>query len=309
MPLYRQMLDWKALIWAGYGMLMPLTGDALLPLAFFPFWITTGLHQTRWLSALPVRRNVLLALLAGPFLGLLSVAFLFDQTLGYSAHSRPHLPALDNPRETNSPFGLWRAAWSGQLPRVEAPWGEVHAPAGLHLALFHLYDPYEWGPENSPRFRLWQRERSIEALWGPGHGEQPPASTPLTRRPRIVAIKFALVVGFGGALAWLLFVSMHARRGPRMARASQWFSAVVIVVMILAIAVLPLLAGTSDRGSAVLDLAALHLSPLLPADSALLALALAAWLAAMLWAVSDSFARAEFVVQSAQKCWAERLRS
>jgi hypothetical protein len=131
---------------------------------------------TRWLQSLPVSRRALLALtlaatvvpfLAGAAAGMAIVPSLplpfFGGMVGFG-------PALhrgihgDYPN-TNVPLELWRHAPRGNVPPIQAPWGETVQPASLPILGLTFYNPYDSG-KASEHFHEWQFARATEALHG-----------------------------------------------------------------------------------------------------------------------------------------------
>jgi hypothetical protein len=67
------------------------------------------------------------------------------------------------------PWDYWEISRDGQIPTVTIPWGESFTPRAHPLwrgSTAVLYDPYESGPESSPRFVEYQMRRATHAVYG-----------------------------------------------------------------------------------------------------------------------------------------------
>jgi hypothetical protein len=82
------------------------------------------------------------------------------------------------------PWDYLEITRDGSVPTVTAPWGESHTPETFSLWRGRtpaLYDPYEVGPESSPRFIELQMRRAAEAVYGvpvPAELSSPDYETP-----------------------------------------------------------------------------------------------------------------------------------
>jgi hypothetical protein len=132
---------------------------------------------TRWLQSLPVSRRALLTLtlaatvvpfMAGAAAGMAIVPSLPLPFFGGMVGFGPRLYRgmhLDFPN-TNVPLELWRLAPRGNVPAIQAPWGEAVQPVPLRILGLTFYNPYDSGKSNSRRFFEWQFARATEALHG-----------------------------------------------------------------------------------------------------------------------------------------------
>jgi hypothetical protein len=67
------------------------------------------------------------------------------------------------------PWDYFEVSRDGSAPTITAPWGESHTPTTFPLWRGRtpaLYDPYEVGPESSPRFIELQMRRAAGAVYG-----------------------------------------------------------------------------------------------------------------------------------------------
>lgn len=67
------------------------------------------------------------------------------------------------------PYEFRAIATDGRIPEVVSPWGEAHTPAGtpvLPVLDTVIYNPYAYGDGASPRFRAWQTDRAVAAVFG-----------------------------------------------------------------------------------------------------------------------------------------------
>jgi hypothetical protein len=173
--------------WGGFWIILPFVMMLLGTFRPYIFIYAGGAWQStrpavRWLFTLPVRRRMVLN-------GIL-FAVLFSFAGGYlvSVHlpsiptsafrtiwlrTYQTLPQWSGTHETSGcktpsvlpPIDFWFVA-KGQVPPIEAPWGETFQPPVFRKTGFDIYNPYAVGCENSERFLDWQFARATEAVYG-----------------------------------------------------------------------------------------------------------------------------------------------
>jgi len=174
--------------WGGFWIIVPFVMMLLGAFRPYIFIFAGGAWQSarpavRWLFTLPVSRRVILNGI------LFSVLFSFGG--GYLVSIQ--LPSIPTPAfrgiwvrpyqelpqwsgsheaaECKTPnvlpsLDFWVVAKGGQVPRIEAPWGETFQPPVFRKAGFDILNPYAVGCENSERFLDWQFSRATEAVYG-----------------------------------------------------------------------------------------------------------------------------------------------
>ena len=174
--------------WGGFWIIVPFVMMLLGAFRPYIFIFAGGAWQSarpavRWLFTLPVSRRVILNGI------LFSVLFSFGGGYLVSIQLLPFpSPAFrgiwvrtdqEPPQWSGShkisgcktpnvlpSLDFWVVAKGGQVPRIEAPWGETFQPPVFRKAGFDILNPYAVGCENSERFLDWQFSRATEAVYG-----------------------------------------------------------------------------------------------------------------------------------------------
>jgi hypothetical protein len=145
--------------------------------AFLPFFFVVLYHLPLFQGAienmtpydpLPISRTVLWAHTVGPiaFSAALGVVI---AVLIFAANPKPYTQIQFSSCCVQVPWDYWEIARDGQVPTVTSPWGENHTPQAYPLwrdSAASLYNPYDSGPESSPRFIEYQMRRAAEAVYG-----------------------------------------------------------------------------------------------------------------------------------------------
>lgn len=146
--------------------------NAFLPLFFLVLYhlplMQTALENMAPFDPLPISRRVLWAHSAGPIIvataaGVsvaLVIGALNPQTVAQIEFSRCCVKV---------PWEYMEISRDGSVPTITAAWGESSTPRAHRLwrgAAVALYDPFEVGPESSPRFIEYQMRRAVEAVYG-----------------------------------------------------------------------------------------------------------------------------------------------
>jgi len=128
-----------------------------------------SLHQ---LDFLPISRRKMTAVLIVPYLLLVCIGYAAGEFLSSGVRSR--LEYVDFSKDdlgyhVTVPLRVYALAPGGEVPDVEAPWGESH-PAESLRPMEHggaiLYSPYSAPPGSSARFVALQISRAAEAVYG-----------------------------------------------------------------------------------------------------------------------------------------------
>ncbi|MCG6947499.1 MAG: hypothetical protein LJE93_01095 [Acidobacteria bacterium] len=145
--------------------------------AFLPFFFVVLYHLPLFQGAienmtpydpLPISRTVLWAHTVGPiaFSAALGVVI---AVLIFAANPKPYTQIQFSSCCVQVPWDYWEIARDGQVPTVTSPWGENHMPQAYSLwrdSAASLYNPYDSGPESSPRFIEYQMRRAARAVYG-----------------------------------------------------------------------------------------------------------------------------------------------
>lgn len=145
--------------------------NAYLPLFFLILYhlplLQTALESSSPYDPLPISRRVLWAHSAGPII--ISTAIGAGIGLSIFAVSPSSFSQVQYSKCcVKVPWDYLELSRDGQVPPVTAPWGESHAPTAHRLwkdRAAVLYDPFEVGPESSPRFIEFQMRRAVEAVY------------------------------------------------------------------------------------------------------------------------------------------------
>jgi len=237
--------------------------NAFLPLFFLVLYhlplLQTALENMSPFDPLPISRRLLWAHSAGPIV----VSAAVGAAIGLSIFAL-------NPLSFNQvqfseccvkfPWDYLELSRDGHIPTVAAPWGESYTPRAQPLwrdSAVALYDPYEIGPESSPRFAELQLFRAVETVYGvrashdnvgvaDGHGFTAESTKGRVPNDRIRTAAVALLVLTGLATLMVAFAllqygsSIHRKIFKRTSIGALVF----IVVMVVAVSVARLLGLT-----------------------------------------------------------------
>lgn len=222
---------------------------------FFLGAIIQSLKRLRTVDAWPVSRRALFRLavlpsVLGYVLGL-GCGLLIPDYEG---------PVFNRPGVVDVPHEYKGLARDGEVPATVAPWGESYAPEGYRVLPgldWRVYRPFEYGPENSPRFLAWVTDQALAAVHDPATDGAPhlaPAEAdssladrmreerfmvPLSRElategySRALAAEVLLMIGVGLGLCLLSLLGMHARWDSRRRKLGALGVAVPITVAAL----------------------------------------------------------------------------
>jgi hypothetical protein len=136
--------------------------------------VITSRQRTRWLLALPISPRALLTvtllasvlpLFSGAAIGMLIAANTSFRP-DYSLSAGPKPPTPQVPRAWDVSLEFWRYASNGQVPLIQAPWGETVQPDTFSPLGLTFYNPYSTSPDSSQQLREWQLERATTAVYG-----------------------------------------------------------------------------------------------------------------------------------------------
>jgi hypothetical protein len=146
--------------------------NAFMPLFFIVIYhlplLQGALESMTPYDALPVSRRVLWAHTVGPIAAMAFFGLVIAWSI-FSLNPRPFTHIKFSKCCVQVPWDYWEIGREGQIPTVTAPWGEGFTPRAHPLwrgADIVLYDPYESGPESSPRFVEYQMRRATHAVYG-----------------------------------------------------------------------------------------------------------------------------------------------
>jgi hypothetical protein len=128
-------------------------------------------QRTRWLLALPISpRGLLTVTLVASVLPLFSGAAI-GLLIGANSSFRPDNSLSAGPKpqgigDVNVALPFWRYAAHGQVPVIQAPWGETVQPVTFSPLGLTFYNPYTTRPDSSKRLHEWQFERATTAIYG-----------------------------------------------------------------------------------------------------------------------------------------------
>ncbi len=145
--------------------------NAFMPLFFLVIYhlplLQGALESMAPFDPLPISRWVLWAHAAGPIIismglgaGVAMTVFLLNPT--------PFTQISFDGCCVKVPWDYLALSRDGRTPTVTSPWGETHTPQSRPLwrgRTISIYDPYEVGPESSPRFVELQMRRAVEAVY------------------------------------------------------------------------------------------------------------------------------------------------
>jgi len=158
-------------------------------------WVNIGAVQAVWVwafcvlffaaptsllyrfDALPIARARLFHYIALPALLVVVVCYVGGRVVSEARRAQEPLVGLrlyepqggDPWLITVVPGHFFEIAPDGNVPELEAPWGERHdayAVKPIDALDVTLYSPYSLAPDATPRFAAWQLSRAIEAIYG-----------------------------------------------------------------------------------------------------------------------------------------------
>ena len=161
--------------------------NAFLPLFFLLIYhlplLQSALEGMKPYDPLPISRRVLWLHAVGPII--VSAAFGAGIALTvFMLNPRPFTQVQFNGCCVEVPWEYLELSRDGRTQTVTAPWGESFTPRARPLwrgRAMSLYDPYEVGPESSPRFVEYQMRRAVNAVYGiplPAELSSPDDETP-----------------------------------------------------------------------------------------------------------------------------------
>ncbi len=283
--------------------------------------IVNSLQRLHPLDHLPLSRRLLFRYAAAPgitvILAGLAVGYLCSGILGpvKPAQIRMEEEQVAVPRE------FWSLTHERTAPEAVAPWGETWRPQ-VHRVLpvgsLGIYNPYEIGPESSPRFVLWQMRRAAAVMYGdqetdpPGYVPEEPGpaflaglsrgefypdemrgrASPLRDRVYALLLFFSVLTG-----SVLLMLYLGGFEAGADLRHRQWMTLMGVLPLavswaIICVAMLSVPEGASRVLGPVMILL-LQLSERLPVPSILLWAGLVAVTLLGLWLAERRFVRSE----------------
>jgi len=146
--------------------------NAFLPLFFLLSYhlplLQSALDGMKPYDPLPISRRVLWLHTVGPII--VSAAFGAGIALTvFVLNPSPFTQVRFDGCCVEVPWEYLELSRDGRTPTVTAPWSESFTPRARPLWrgwAISLYDPYEVGPESSPRFVEFQMRRAVEAVYG-----------------------------------------------------------------------------------------------------------------------------------------------
>lgn len=145
--------------------------NAFLPLFFVVIYhlplLQGALEAMTPFDPLPISRQTLWAHSVGPIIVSVAVGAGVAMSV-FVLNPQPFTQVSFDGCCVKVPWDYWALDRMGQVPTVTAPWGESFTPRAHSLwsgRLISLYDPYEVGPESSPRFVEYQMRRAVEAVY------------------------------------------------------------------------------------------------------------------------------------------------
>ena len=170
-------LVWILLIAAG-GSAAVVTAEffkganAFVPLFFLMIYhlplLQTALETMTPYDPLPISRRLLWAHSVGPIILSVTLGVAISMTI-FALNPEPLAHVRFDSCRIEVPWDYMELTPDGRVPTVTAPWGESFTPRAHSLwrgRTIALYDPFEVGPDNSPRFVELQMRRAVEAVYG-----------------------------------------------------------------------------------------------------------------------------------------------
>ena len=291
------LLAWMPLLrWVGLRSLMFL--PMIIMQAFFGDWIfvslfcifpVAGALQSSWPLALPIRRGTLLAVAASPWLLVLLTSLAVfpgrDRTrieLTWSSSNQVSSMRL--------PLEYWRF---GSSQEIVAPWGERTKPDTHYILGLPLYDPYQFGAQNSPQFMEWQFRHATQAIYGQPISYEDyrhlRSAPPIIQRPGLRVMNIAACGCWVAFLLNVLLAGFHWRLLRHTGQAPYLTNVVFLVPLALFLyAAFSPSPWTPNSVGALVNMLLLHLASRLPGDGwgvlplALIPFAILCWTAVRL---------------------------
>jgi len=157
---------------AGVAIAEFLSGtNAFMPLFFLVIYhlplLQGALEGMSPFDPLPISRWVLWAHAAGPIIVSMGLGVSIS-ILVFLLNPKPFTPIRFDGCCVKVPWDYMELSRDGRAPTVTSPWGETFTPRSQPLwrgRPISLYDPYEVGPESSPRFVELQMRRAVKAVY------------------------------------------------------------------------------------------------------------------------------------------------
>jgi hypothetical protein len=198
-------------------------------------------------------------------------------------------------RDIGVPAGYWRWALGGNVPVIEAPWGEQYRPGTRGWRAFAIYNPYSVGQGNSRRFLAWQFERATEAVYGKAIPISQAAA--LSRmKPKLKQATAQIIIAALVLLYLLIQIcTLHLSTWKRIRYARRGLRVLIGIVPVLAmypIVFAPWL--NPATGSYFMESTVLRLSSVLPESLWVLGLIAFAAIAGLYWVADRLWVENEF---------------
>ncbi len=163
-----------------YGLILTINyyrgSDTLLALFYFFMFVFGAWNQSilrvHPVDAWPISRRLIFAHAVLPMM----IPCLVGIGLGViieESKTRPTAMIQIENGEMDVPYEFRGIALDGVPPAITTPWGETYTPKGTRIVLWSdavIYNPYEIGPDTSPRLDALQIGRAMAAV----HGDAPP---------------------------------------------------------------------------------------------------------------------------------------
>lgn len=292
-PIMRSLFVPGTLAFLPLIVMLTLSGKWLSVSVFCVFPVLTVLPRMSWALGLPVRRGALLAVILLPWVMTPMLGFLIGNWFGGRPPIRLEWSASNRISEVRPPLEFWR---TGKAPLIESPWGESWQPPTERLLGVAIYNPYSFGPANSPRFFEWQFRRATKAVYGEemdyaDFKRLPPGVRPLMRQARLAILNLSACAVCLMLLFNFVFTSMHWRVGRLSQHGQVVLSALLMaqLALFLLIDLAPESHSTGPINVSLVNALLLRVSALLPAGlpavalAAVLPVALLSWTAAQLF--------------------------
>ena len=145
--------------------------NALLPLFFLVIYqlplFQAALEGMAPFDSMPISRWILWAHSIGPIIVSVAVGAGIAISL-FALNPHPSTHVRFDECCVKVPWDYLELSRDGRAPTVSSAWGETFTPQAHPVwrgRMISLYDPYEVGPESSPRFVEFQMRRAIEAVY------------------------------------------------------------------------------------------------------------------------------------------------
>jgi len=306
-PIIRSLFPWQSALFIPVGTLFAATGQWI----FAPMYLMMAYSQTRqttrWTLALPISSRRMFAASTIPMLLVLAFGAEFGALSGMARQGHDLIRQGDPEHFRGSGAldvfvnrAFWRLAPGGQVPVIQAPWGERFQPEPHPVLGLTLYNPYAVGEKNSFAFEDWQFSRATEYIYGramtarqlaEGKGQ---GLTPITLRPRMQILTIAAILASALFWVWLieLFSWQWLGRLSKTARTALTYSAMLIIIGgVFGDLLVSKLPGSLSQP--VLEAGLLYISRHLPANLGVVALVAFLPLAAMFWLIGFQVGVAE----------------